>query len=349
MGKRKTKSSQLKRQSPETSSSSSDIYDSPEFHHTSFTEDNSYILTEVQDSLTDIYREYLRDLKTRKQKRLELKNPTSETQLYNLVINPKYRSTMKAKIRTLLHLDCICNLKSHLPESSQIPQKFCSSIFQNGYLKNIIDDTLEVFLSALKDFLKDAEDKSRLLQLVYLHEVYHTMQNSIGEISRIVNDLYPSDEFNKMSLTKFYNTILISNKKLLNYAKTQDSTHYAVGSVMKMYEDVEFMVKTGKYRQKEVLMEVCSENDEVSEEPVHSLPLEDLVNYINGPTITEKCKSKIKRQTEFVEMDDEISEFENRLANARPLEEKSAPCCSVDFLKALKDRYLEVRRKLLNN
>ncbi|OMJ79370.1 hypothetical protein SteCoe_20615 [Stentor coeruleus] len=359
MGKRKTRTSQQKRQSLETSSSSTELHESSELTFSNIPEDNSYLIAEVHDCLTDIYREYLRDLKTRKQKRRELKNPTSETQLYNLVINPSYRSSLKLKVRSLLHLDCTCTMRQFLPEAikndpvmkSQTAhgQKFCHGFFQNGILKSIVDEVLEDFLSALKEFLREAEDKSRLLQLVYFHEVYHTMQNSIGELSRILVDLYTYEEFNKISLTKYYSTVLITNRKLLNYAKTQDSTHFAVVSVIKMYEDIELLIKTGKCQQKDLLLEISSDLDEVSEEPVHSLPLEDLVNYINGPSTEVKHKNKMKKQVEFLALDNEVSEFETRLATTKPLTVKNTPFCSVDFLKSLKDQYLEVRRKLLNN
>jgi hypothetical protein len=330
MGKRKSKNSRAKKSSG-SSSCSSGVADIPEINHVLLSEntqtdlDCSMILHEIQDSISDIYREYIKDLKLRKQKRLELKVPTSETQHYNLVINPNYRASMREKIHELIKQNYTCTLK------------------------NIVDETLETFLQNLREFTEESEDKSRLLQVVYLHEVYHTLQNSILEVSKIVFRLYSPEEFSKISLKKFYDNILTKQKKLLAFAKTQDNTHYAASSIIKIYEDLDVLNKTGECRPKDFLYEVNSDIDDTSEEPVHSLPLEQLLVYINGTSIRKKNKNKFKKNFTDSTLDEEILEFENRLATAKPLQTKSAPVFSSDFLKSLRDRYLEVSRKLLNN
>ena len=57
----------------------------------------------------------------------------------------------------------------------------------------------------------------------------------------------------------------------------------------------------------------------------------------------------MKKEVDNAELDEEVTEFENRLANTLPSQEKVAPFCSHDFLKAMRDKYLEARRLLLNN
>ena len=330
MGKRKSKQSKVKKFS-ESSSCSSEITDIPDLTHPLLFENAhpsfgcSSTLSEIQNSLSDIYREYLKDLESRKQKRLNLKVPTSETQHYNLVINPTFRITMKSKISELLKQNYTCTLK------------------------NIIDEALETFLTQLQEFLKDSEDKSRLLQIVYLHEVFHSLQNSISEVSKILVELYSLDDFTKISLKKFYNTVLAGQKKLLGFAKSQDGSHFATSSVVKIFEDLDLLMKTGELKQKEMMFEVCSEVEEISEEPVHSLPLEELIVYINGSNLRKKNKNKAKKLIEDESIDKEVSEFEFRLASAQPSGFKHVPCCSNDFLKSLRDRYLEIRKKLLYN
>lgn len=326
MGKRKQKPSQLKKPKSGSSSSSSSSFD-----HSSLSEnsllatDSSLLLHEVQDSVSEIYREYLRDLKIRKHKRLELKNPTTETQLYNLVINPKYIISLKGKIRELIQANYICRIK------------------------NIIDEVLENFINSLKEFLKDAEDKSRLLQIVYLHETFHSLQNSITQISKIMKDLYSFEQFSFICLHKFYFGVLAGRKKLLNFAKSQDGCHFAIVSVIKMFEDLEKIVKTGECKPREIMYEVGSDIEESTEEPVHSLPLEDLVNYINGSPLGVKQKRPAKKVVENCELDTEIDEFQKRLEVTQPHSPKPSPLCSGDFLKILRNRYLEVRKKLLSN
>ena len=57
----------------------------------------------------------------------------------------------------------------------------------------------------------------------------------------------------------------------------------------------------------------------------------------------------MKKEAQSSALDQEIIEFENRLAIELPSEIKAAPHCSHDFLKSLRERYLEVRKNLLNN
>lgn len=287
--------------------------------------DISSQIQEVNDSVSEIYREYLKDLKTRKDKRLCQKNPTSETQPYNLVINPKYRVSLKSKIRELI---------------------------QSNYtyrLKNIIESIIENFVSSLKDFIKDSQDKSRLLQVVYLHETFHSLQNSISEISKILTDLYSSNEFCVLNYKKFYFGVISSHKKIATYARSQDSGHFAVASVIKMCDEIEKSIKTGECKSKDFMFEKLSDTEDTNEEPVHSLPLEDLVNYINGSPISSKEKRPVRKQVIHQELDVEVVEFERRLAGLEPIGVRQPPCCSVDFLNVLRSKYLEVRKKLLSN
>lgn len=329
MGKRKSRVAKMKKRSS-SSSSCSDSLDSLEIHHSLISENKyqtyecSLILHEIQDCISDIYREYLKDLKLRKQKRLKLKVPTLETQHYNLVISTNYLISMKGKIEEVLKNNYTCTLK------------------------NVIDEVLESFICSLQEFIEESKDKSRLLQIVYLHEVYHTLQNSITEISKILVDLYTFEDFTKATLMKFNNNLLSKQKKLLTFARSQDNTHYAVSSVLKLCEDIDLLVKTGQYKLNESFYDLGSE-EEFSEEHVHSLPLEELVNYINGSSFKEKHKNKMKKEVDSSALDEEIHEFESRLATAQPLTVKLAPFCSLDFLNSLRDKYLEVRQRLLNN
>ena len=137
MGKRKQKSTKIPK-FLEASSNSSENQDNPEISSILLSENRhhdyecSLILHEIQDCVSDIYREYLKDLKLRKQKRLELKVPTSETQHYNLVISSTYLISMKNKIQEVLKNNYTCTLK------------------------NIIDEVLEWFIGSLNDFLEEA-------------------------------------------------------------------------------------------------------------------------------------------------------------------------------------------------
>jgi hypothetical protein len=315
----------LKQKSSQKSSSTSySATDSP-LSEKSYFPDISLQIQEVKDSVSEIYREYLKDLKTRRDKRLSLKVPTSDAQLYNLVINPKYRVSLKSKIKDLIQSD------------------------YTHRLKDTIESILENFITDLKDFINDCQNKSRLLQVVYLHETFHSLQNSIGEISKILTDLYPYNEFCVINYKKFHFGVISGCKKIVNLARSQDSSHFAVASVIKMCDEIEKSIQTGECKSKEMMFEMLNDAEETSDEPVHSLPLEDVVNYINGSPLGRKEKRTIRKNCESSEMDLEVNEFEKRLAGFGPLRSRESPCCSVDFLNVLRSRYLEVRKKLLSN
>ena len=332
MPKRKKRNPKLKKCS-ESLSDSSESSDILEFDHSYLAQvklpiyNCSSLLQEIQEFITDIYREYLKDLKTRKEKRLKQKIPTSETQPYNLVISKSHLISLRSKIQDLIKNNYTCSLK------------------------NTIDDILDSFIMNLQEFLEESEDKSRLLQIVYLHEINHTLENSISEVSKILVEVYSFQEFAKVTLKKLYNNILSKQKKLIAFAKSQDTNHYAISGLLRLYSDIEIMNKTGEYQNDDLGNNYSSDIDDSIEEHVHSLPLDELINYINGSSFKQKGRSKIKmkKEAQCSALDLEIIEFENRLATELPSKTKAAPYCSHDFLKSLRERYLEVRKKLLNN
>ena len=332
MGKRNRVKHSKQQKVSESSSNASDTTDISELHHTNLLEpyhtkyESSLMLQDLQESISGIYKEYLKDLKLRKQKRLKLKTPTSESQHYNLVINGNYRNQLKLKVHELLIKNYRCGLN------------------------NIVDETMEYFVNKLEIFIEEADDKSRLLQIVYLNEAYHSLRNSVSQISKILIELYTKEELYKISMKKFYENILIRQKKLLAFAKTQDNSHFAIEFIEKIYDQYEIFMKSGIYSPESMLFDDTSDLEEYADEPVHSLPLEELINYINGPSLSSKMQKKISiNKCVKNEMDEEVLDFENRLANATPLISKPIPYCSFEFLQSLNDRYHQVRRILLSN
>ena len=289
-------------------------------NHSKF--DTSSIILELQEAIICIYKEFLDDLKIRKHRRLELKIPTQDTHHYNLIVNSTYQILLKSKVSELLAHSYRCSLEI------------------------IIDETLEYFIDKLRRFIEEADEKSRLLQVVYIHEAYHSLKNAISQISSIFIEVYPEDEFIKVTVKKFYENVLIRHKKILKFAKTQDFTHYAISFIVKLYDSVEKCMQSGTYNSISVLLDIETSAEGTSE-PVHSLPLDDVLKYINGTS--HKRGEKWGNQKNMTLLDKEISEFENRLATTKPAIQKPIPLCSLEFLKSLTDRYHQIRRNLLSN
>ena len=285
-------------------------------HNTSST------ILELQKAIMCIYKALLDDFKVREQRRLRLKVPTQHTHPYILIVSDTHQSFLRSKVSELV----LNNYRSSL--------------------EIIIDETLEYFIEILRRFIEGAEEKSRLLQVVYIHEAYHSLRNAISQISSIFAEVYMEDQFINLSIKKFYENILLKYKKILKFAKTQDFTHYAISFILKLYDNAEICMQSGTYNSARILMD-CENSVESIAEAVHGLPLDDLLNYINGPT--NKRVEKWESQKYTAPLDKEILDFEKKLANAKPVIEKPVPLCSLEFIRSLTDRYHEVRRDLLSN
>ena len=216
-------------------------------------------------------------------------------------------------------------------------------------LEIITDETLEYFIGKLEKFIGEADEKSRLLQMVYMHEAYHSLRNSISQISKIFTELYPEQEFTQTAMKKFYETVLIRHKKNLKFARCQDSSHFAIDFILRIYGEFEIFMQTGKYSSENILFDDESNIEENIGESVYSLPLDEVLRYINGPSQAPKIQVSQDFEENMARLDKEILDFENRLAVTQPLISRPAPLCSFEFLQSLTDRYHKIRKDLLSN
>lgn len=257
---------------------------------------------EVEESIREILNEFLNDFLTRKQKRLESKNPNTQIHTYNLVVNKSYKNKIKKQVNILI----LSKLSSNLHTS--------------------LTDQIHKFVLSFAAILKDLSHISKLLQIIFLYEAFHSLQNVSDQIAGIVAGVYKSHKesieflFNK----EFFVNVVANSQDLIKQSADYDKNHFAIQGLSRMQSILLLSVN------KQVDLEVStspilidsdssSESEGGSEEPLYNLPLEELVMYIEGG---KKGKSDKRRTAatsvspnceDFPELDKEIDEFRQRI------------------------------------
>ena len=256
------------------------------------------IKEEVEESLGEIMNEFLNDFVARKDKRLASKCPTSQMHTYNLVVNKSYRKKIKKQVCLLINSDFTINLQQSLETQAT------------------------KFVESLKQCLKELNPMSKILQIIFLYDAYHTLQNASAEIGKIVSGIY---KFKRTSTEYFFSKIFFTrivthSNELLTQAEDYDKNHFAISGIKKMQCSLSRILASDKYLLEltKNLSETDSDSENTDPEPLYNLPIDDLVTYIEG-----KNKNNNSRRTaassisplhvEYTEMDKEIDEFRKRI------------------------------------
>lgn len=258
---------------------------------------------EIEESLSEIMGEFLNDFVVRKEKRLDSKNPNVQMHTYNLVVNKSYQKKIRKQVNFLI-----------------------SAGFGNALHEALAEKTCK-FVDSLEVLLKELKHISKILQLIFLYDAYHTLQNASIEISKFISSVYISErkavEF--LFCKAFHTKIVISSQELLKQAGDYEKTHFAIAGISKMNSHLASIIQEPINIETNAKIELqISESESDSErdetEPLYNLPIEDLVTYIEG---NKKKKKKSHRNTatsslsplneEFSELDKEIDEFRKRI------------------------------------
>lgn len=260
------------------------------------------LLYEVKESLHEILNEFLSDFLLRKDRRLSSKSPTFQMHTYNLVVNKSYQKKIRKQIYALISTGFAIDMQE------------------------ILRTQVKDFVDSLERYLTELRPLSKILQIIFLFDAYHTLQNASSEIGKIVPSIYKAGQqaSDYLFMKEFYIRVIVSSQELLGQAGDYDKSHFAIAGVVKMQSHLMGIVK------EEVLMEVPeklyvmsdSESEEITEsEPLYNLPIDDLVMYIEG-----KGKNKANRRrtaassispntskNDYAELDKEIDEFRQRI------------------------------------
>lgn len=257
---------------------------------------------EVEDSIREILNEFLNDFLTRKQKRLESKNPNTHIHTYNLVVNKSY----KKKIRKQVNILILSNLSSSLHTS--------------------LSDQIHKFVLSFSAILKDLSHISKLLQIIFLYEAFHSLQNVSDQIAGIIAGVYKNhkDSIEFMFNKEFFINIVANSQDLIKQSADYDKNHFAIQGLTRMQSILLISVDKQVDLQVSTIpiildSESSSESEGQSEEPLYNLPLEELVMYIEGGRNRKKDKrrtattSASPNSEDFTELDKEIDEFRQRI------------------------------------
>lgn len=276
------------------------------------------IIRKVRLSISEIYFEHRGDLKDRKKRRLEHKQPVDYFHPYNLVVNSQFQAAIKLQIQLLIKYSL------------------------GDMLKESLITCMNEFIEYLCYFIKDFDDKRPLLQAIMIYEAYHTLLNSIGQIGSIISDLITKYAFEVINKKCFYEKIASNYVDLLQDACKTKSCKY-LEEIRKMVNDLKSL---DKIYDESVLIEnastfysdSCSESEENNSEALHNLPLDDIVRIINGDRVEKKQESKKKKNKKLEEIDREVEEFVVRINEVKDSKFKSKPQVSNEFLAELRKK-----------
>jgi hypothetical protein len=258
---------------------------------------------EIEESLSEILSEFLNDFIVRKERRLDSKNPNIQMHTYNLVVNKGYQKKIRKQVNFLIS----AGLGNALHEA--LTEKTCKFV-----------DSLEVLLKELKHI-------SKILQLIFLYDAYHTLQNAAMEIGKIISGIYVLERktVDFLFCKAFYTKIVVGSQELLKQASDYEKSHFAIVGIAKMHSHLATIMREPisiEINSNIDMQTSESENDSESNEcePLYNLPIEELVTYIEG---SKKKKKKSHRNTatsslsplneDYSKLDKEVDEFRRRI------------------------------------
>ena len=256
---------------------------------------------EIQESLSEIMNEFINDFKTRKDKRLSSKCPISQIHTYNLVVNKSYQKKIRKQVFTL------------------ISEGFAED------LQNILIQRITKFVEMLELYLKEIKQLSKILQIIFLYDAYHTLQNASVEIGKIIASIYKMQEksIEYLFIKAFYTKIVVPSNSLLKQAGDYDKNHFAISGIMKMNTHLSYIMRENiSLELSESISQVISENNSENEstecEPLYNLPIDELVTYIEGKNKKKTNKrnnaaNSSSPSSDYSELDKEIDEFRKRI------------------------------------
>ncbi|CAG9326300.1 unnamed protein product [Blepharisma stoltei] len=310
---------------------------------------------EVIESISQIYTEFLNDYISCKNKRLSSKNPLEKRQTYNLVVDRDFRKKLRHELKQLIY-----------SEGSR--SELNSALFEG----------VHIFIDSLNEQISELTGKSKMLQIICIAEAYHTLQNAATQIGKIVSCLFegPIASFDTINKLVFHEKIVKNNASLIDYVKTQDPRHHAVQMITKMERELKYALTilasaTNPIPPPKPYFDECDlqthfsddsysdSEEEFQGEPLHNMPLDELVSYIEGEPHNSPKRSKKKNKSKAStaatsptredeinsdSLDKEIEDFEKRLELSSIQEkQKIKPKLSNDFLNRLKIQIKELK------
>ena len=291
------------------------------------------LMKQVKDCISEIYTEHINDLEQRKKKRLECKVPTDYFHPYNLVVNWPFQQRIRLQIQAVI--------KFQLGEA----------------LKESVISSMNDFIDYLRLFVKKFDGKKAFLRAIILFEAYHTLQNSISQVGSIVSELISKYAFDIINKRAFCEKIANNYLELIEEIGKKENSQYAE-DLEKMKIDLEGLggpgddERNGRFEYASTIYsDSCSDNGESSVEPLHSMPIDELVLLLSQEKLMpRKRKSRRKKRSfksevslqEFEksigEVDREIQDFEEMLKLHKNCENKAKPKVSNEFLSSLKEK-----------
>jgi len=287
------------------------------------------LLSQVLTAISQIYKEYQNDFLERKKKRLSSRDPVEQQNEYNLVIDKNYKKRMKDEIELLVQKGCFYELQT--------------SFYKNA--KNLIEELHKELLAV--------KDKRRILQVVFLVEVYHSVKNSSTQIGKIANTLFTSEDysFGNLNLSLFYEKIYKHYYEIIKFTRENHPRHYSLD----MLREIEKDLRSGRIidpesvqlpqpilkKERPKTQFDYSTDDEESAESLHNMDLDELVNFINNAGTKRRKKKKKKnkqRSSTSPKLDREVDEFKKRLEISHTPKHRVKLNLSDDFIKRLRSQ-----------
>ena len=287
------------------------------------------LMKQVKDCISEIYTEHINDLEQRKKKRLDCRVPTDFFHPYNLVVNWPFQQRIRLQIQAVI--------KFQLGES----------------LKESVIASMNEFIDYLREFVKKFDDKKAFLRAIIIFEAYHTLQNSISQVGSIVSELISKYAFDIISKRAFCEKIANNYLELIDEIGKKENSQYAV-DLGKMKLELEGLTGAPEDERNTrfeyastIYSDSCSDNEESSVEPLHSMPIDELVRLLSQEkTMVRRRKNRRKKRTcksgahenGVGELDQEIRDFEEKLNLHKNCENKAKPQVSKDFISSLKEQ-----------
>ena len=255
----------------------------------------------VTSSVTHLYTEFVQDFSKRKQARLTSKHPLENRQRYSLKVESSHALSIQTQV-------------AELWDSPSRPQ-----------LSKRLIACLDAFVDKLAGELANLEGRSRLLRLLCLNEAYYTLWNAWREVSRVTHGLLPR----YLAFERFLDCLLDQHKALVEFAKEEGGRHWVVQDFWQIYEQLPVLSVEGT-------VESSESDQEGPQDLLQKLPVDDLVNFINGPTKKPKKKRKRRDGSE----DREVEAFKAKLEAIAPAPRRLKACISDEYLRHLRSKLI---------
>mmetsp|Transcript_23568 Transcript_23568/g.41775 ORF Transcript_23568/g.41775 Transcript_23568/m.41775 type:complete len:341 (+) Transcript_23568:180-1202(+) len=300
------------------------------------TDNECYQLTrEVNDVLSQIYKEFYSDFNKRVEKRMK-EDPMGEVQQYNMLVQKVYQQDYQSKVEQIVKWKLFNIMHSNLQNNA----------------KN--------FVTLLKDAISKVSDPE--MRLVLLNDAYHVTLNAAEEVGKITSSLFKREKkaCKKLNLRYFYEIVCESLKPTAASIHDKEDVPEQIVKAVNLVRDLgfckleqDFRTASGDYSPLDLLdMETQSystDADTVDDNPTSYLTIDELVNYIDPPKNKRKRrKRKPKSQARTAsnsnsparsfDEDFEVECLKVKLAERKPAEHRLKPNLRADWLQSLRSK-----------